>query len=75
MDVLSYSCSHVSFFSLSVSVRISPGLVPEAKSVHFLELGFMDSEGSFFFTREWSDSPSDHKYEGRRRSGGGGEIS
>jgi hypothetical protein len=42
--------------------------------VHFLELGFMDSEGSFFFTREWTYSPSDHRYEGRRRSGGGGDL-
>lgn len=34
VDVLSYPCSHVSFFSLSLSVvGISPGLVPEAKSM------------------------------------------
>lgn len=26
----------------------------------------------FSVTREWSDSPSDHKYEGRRRSAGEG---
>jgi hypothetical protein len=39
MDVLSYSCSHVSFFSLSLSVGISPGVVPEARVCAFSGAG------------------------------------
>lgn len=71
MDVLSYSCSHVSFFSLSLSVRISPGLVPEARVCVFWSWDLWTVKDPFSVPREWSDSPSDHKYEGRRRWGGG----
>jgi hypothetical protein len=73
VDVLSYSCSYVSFFSLSLSVGISPGLVPEAKSVCFLELGFMYFEGSFFcyYRVEWFSIRSQVWREKKIRGGRG----
>jgi len=75
MDVLSYSCSHVSFFSLSLSVRISPGLVPEARVCVFWSWDLWTVKILFLFPESGVIL---HQITGMKEEedeGGGGEIS
>jgi hypothetical protein len=65
----------VSFFSLSLSVGISPGLVPEAKSVCvFWSWDLRILKDPFSVTREQSDSPSDHSMKKEEDQEGRGDL-